>query len=990
MGSPTRDDSGGPAAVLYLVPHTHWDREWYEPFQRFRMRLVDLVDGVLERAEADRRFCFTFDGQTAMLEDYLEIRPEAESRIAALVATGQLAVGPWRILSDEFLVSGETLVRNLEAGVARAERFGQVMAVGYLPDEFGHAAQVPQLLRLARFEHAAVWRGVPAAIGHHAFEWVAPDGSSVRTEYLIGGYGNAAGLFAYPDVAAAGRRLLERLAPFFGGDPVLAMYGADHAAPLPDLLDVVEEINDRQDRYRLRLGTLAGYVLDGATADGGDLPRWQGELRSSARANILMGVTSARVGLKAACARAERLLARFAEPLQALHGNGWPAEFLDLGWRRLVESSGHDSITGCGADTVADHVAVRLGEAAQIGSGLAERVAAEVAGRVPRGTVAVLNPSPFARAGLVDLDLAVPGDWEEVALELADGRSVATQEIDRSPAVVHGETLPGHRLSELFRRVHGRELYNRFINGIRVEADGGGHRLVFEVDTHPDPPHLDMDELRAQVETAAAAAPDAQWEVQVIAPPRRRLLAIVPVPALGWTAVMARKGQGTLLPPVAAERSGGKAAGPVEGSGRAGRGAGPADPDRAGRGAGAVPVRAGPGRLENGLVSVEVAGDGTLRVRAGEVVLEGVGRLVDGGDAGDLYNYAPPEHDLVVAEPERVEVVAGARGPVRGELAVHRTYRWPVGLDADGSARAGSQRDAVPDPVPSSKPDTVPDPRSERWALVRTVMGVELRAGEPFVRLRVAFDNPCRDHRVRLHVPLGRPAERSFAEGQFAVVERGTSAEGGHGEVPLPTFPASGFVDAGGVGVLLDHVTEYELLTDPPELALTLLRSVGRISRDVHPYREEPAGPQTPTPGAQCPGPRVADLAIYPHPGAWHEDGVLALAECFGHDLLAAAGTAQAGTGVATVRGLDGHGLSVGGEGVVLSSLRRRGDWLELRLVCQHPEAVRATVGGGLAAARAADLLGRPGAELPVAGGVLRLELRPWEIRTVQLQREEP
>ncbi len=140
-------------------------------------------------------------------------------------------------------------------------------------------------------------------------------------------------------------------------------------------------------------------------------------------------------------------------------------------------------------------------------------------------------------------------------------------------------------------------------------------------------------------------------------------------------------------------------------------------------------------------------------------------------------------------------------------------------------------------------------------------MRVELRAGEPFVRLRVVVDNPCRDHRLRLHVPLTGPADRSFAEGQFAVVERGTSAEGGHGEVPLPTFPASGFVDAGRVAVLLDHVTEYELLTDPPELALTLLRSVGQISRDNHPYREEPAGPQTPTPGAQCLGTLAADLA---------------------------------------------------------------------------------------------------------------------------------
>src|SRR5215218_8746543 len=696
----TEATAGRPPALLHLVPHTHWDREWYEPFQRFRLRLVDLVDDVLERAEADPRFCFTFDGQTAMLEDYLEIRPEAEARIAALVATGQLAVGPWRILSDEFLVSGETLVRNLEAGVARAARFGQVMAVGYLPDEFGHAAQVPQLLRRAGFGHAAVWRGVPAAIDRHAFAWSAPDGSTVRTEYLIDGYGNAAGLFAYPDVAVAGRRLLERLAPAFGDDPVLAMYGTDHSAPLPDLPDVVEEINRGQDGYRVVLGTLAGYIEERAAAAGGDLPGWQGELRSSARANILMGVLSARVGLKAACARAERLLARYAEPLQALHGSGWPAPFLELGWRRLVESSGHDSITGCGADAVAEHVAVRLGEAAQLGSGLAERVAAEVAAGVPRGAVALLNPSPFARAGLVDLDLAVPDDWAEVALELADGRLAATQETGRSPAVVHRETLPGHRLGELFRRVHGRNLYDRVVNRIRVEAGDGTRRLVVEVDDHPDPPHLDMDELRTAVATAAAADPDVAWEVQVLAPPRRRFLAAVPVPALGWTAVAAGRGRGRLFPPVDAgtratrRRS---AAGPLVGR-AANRGERvtslstaphPDDP-------GADPVVGGPGWLDNGLVRVDVAGDGTLRVEAGGAVLEGVGRLVDGGDAGDLYNYAPPEDDRLVTDPDRVEVVAVAGGPVRGELAVHRTYRWPVGLDADG----GGRNELVPDPAP--------------------------------------------------------------------------------------------------------------------------------------------------------------------------------------------------------------------------------------------------------------------------------------------------
>jgi alpha-mannosidase len=622
---------------------------------------------------------------------------------------------------------------------------------------------------------------------------------------------------------------------------------------------------------------------------------------------------------------------------------------------------------------------VRLGEAAQLGSGLAERVAAEVAAGVPQGAVAVLNPSPFPRAGLVDLDLAVPDDWAEVALELADGRLAATQETGRSPAAVHSETLPGRRLDELFRRVHGRNLYDRVVNGIRVEADGGTHRLVVEVDDHPDPPHLDIDELRTAVATAAAAAPEADWEVRVVAPPRRRLLAQVPVPALGWTAVAATMGRGSLFPPVAARTRAARrrsAAGPPDGrvANRGGSVASlsTAPHPRAPETPEADPVVAGPGWLDNGLVRVEAGGDGTLRVEAGGVALEGVGRLVDGGDAGDLYNYAPPEGDLLVTEPDRVEVVRVAGGPVLGALAVHRIYRWPVGLDAAGAAR------------------------SPERAAAGTVLRAELRAGEPFLRLRVEVDNPCRDHRLRLHLPLARPAASSSAEGQFAVVERGTTAEGGHGEVPLPTFPASGFVDAGGVAVLLGHVTEYELLTDPPELALTLLRAVGRISRDVHRYRAEPAGPQTPTPGAQCLGTLAAELAVLPHPGAWHQDGVLTAMECFGHDLLAAPGRAGGSggrkarppenRGPGPVRGLEAAGLAIEGEGVVLSSLRRRDGWLELRLVCQHPDAVTATVAGGVVAARDADLLGRPGTELPVAGGVLRLDLGAWEIRTVQLR----
>ncbi|HEX8135708.1 MAG TPA: alpha-mannosidase [Actinomycetes bacterium] len=948
MSGPRRD-------VLHLVPHTHWDREWYQPFQRFRMRLVDLVDGVLERAGADRRFCFTFDGQTAMLDDYLAIRPEAEPRIKALVAAGQLAVGPWRILSDELLVAGETLVRNLEAGLERARQLGGALAAGYLPDQFGHAAQLPQLLRRAGIGHAVLWRGVPAAVDRHAFAWSAPDGSTVRTEYLVGGYGNAADLLEQGDhdpgeLAEAVDRLQRGLRPWFGADPVLAMYGTDHSSPIPELLDLVDAVNRAQDRVLVRVGTLAGYLA--AVGDGtGGLPGWRGELRSGARANLLMGVLSARIGLKAAGARAERLLARYAEPLQALHAVAWPAPFLDLAWRRLVECSGHDSITGCGADAVADQVAVRLAEASQLGEGLAERAAAQVAARVPQGAVAVLNPSPFRRAGLVELDLPVPDAWDRVTMELPDGRLLETQETGRSAALLHTEELAGSRLGEVFRRVHGRKLFGRVVNAVQV--DPAGRTLTFELDDRPDPLHLDMHRLRRDVDLAAATAAEGErWQLRVLAPPRRRLLAAVPAPPLGWTSVRPRPPAPVANPPEAGGEPTGPAA-PPPGAGEAARPAhdGPTPP-----------VRLRDGGLDNGLLAVTVAGDGSLRLRGGGVTLEGVGRLTDGGDAGDLYNYAPPAADQQVAEPEEVAVATVAGGPLQGVLAVERTYRWPLASTAAA--------------------------RSAERATVRTVTRVELRAGEPFVRLRVSFDNPCRDHRLRLHVPLARPAASSFAEGQFAVVERGTAAEGGHGEVPLATFPARGFVDAGGAAVLLDHVLEYELLTDPPELALTLLRAVGQISRNAHRYREEPAGPEVATPGAQCLGPWSVGLAVLPHAGPWHADGVLEQAERYQHELPAVPGTGSRLPPAAALP--EAAGLAVEGDGVVLSALRRRGEWLELRLACQHPDPVTATVGGGLQAAREADLLGRPGAPLPLDGGRLRLDLGAWEIRTLLLRLPTP
>ena len=604
------DGAGGPA-IIHLVPHTHWDREWYEPFQVFRMRLVELVDQLLDAMDADDRLAFTLDGQVATIDDYLEIRPENRYRIERLIAQGRLAIGPWQILMDEFLVSGETLIRNLEIGWHAAEAFGAAMPVGYLPDMFGHVAQMPQILRRAGIRHAVVWRGVPAAIDRHAFTWRSPDGSSVRAEYLVGGYGNAAYLLAIPDrLADKVARYVDASRAFYGDRSILAMYGTDHAVPSPRLAQIVEDANAQRDDIAVRIETLTKYIrsfdaasADPATPDPAPAPVWTGELRSAARANMLMNVTSARIDIKAAAGRAERILERYAEPLAALHGGSWPTRLLDLAWRRLVDNSAHDSICGCSHDAVVSQVLTRFAEAEQIGRGVVAAAIRPLAGAAPRGSVVVVNPSPHDRLDVVEVDLDVPAAWDEVELELANGQRLATQLVDRPEIILRRLRLTGRQVPELFaRRLHGRELFGHSLDGHLIQRDGDERHLILLMDDPSAEPDFDVDSVIDAAAAAAADRPDEEWQVTVVRGERRRLVATIPAPPLG--AIVVR---------------------PVE-----------AETPAAGLGSGAVVV--GDRSIDNGLVGVVVADDGTFDVRRDGVLLAGVGRLVDGGDFGDTYN----------------------------------------------------------------------------------------------------------------------------------------------------------------------------------------------------------------------------------------------------------------------------------------------------------------------------------------------------------------
>ena len=906
--------------VLHVVPHTHWDREWYEPFETYRFRLVGVLDRLLEIMRTDPGFShFNFDGQTAAIEDYLDVRPEAGTEIAALVREGRLAIGPWRILMDEFLCSAETIVRNLQQGATTASALGRAMRLGYIPDSFGHIAQMPQLLRLAGLTDACVWRGVPSAVDRTVFRWEAPDGSAVRTVYMPRGYSNAVALPTSPEeLLARAARIAADLEPLRGAEAILAMNGSDHQGAQAHLPELFAKTNAMQDEVSFRLGSLQEYI---ETLPDADLPVWRGEMRSGARANLLPGVASARVPLKLAELRASIELERYAEPL-ALLGATSPGTLLDGAWRRMVENSAHDSICGCGIDAVADQVAERYREAFHIAALIAADGLGMLAARVegPPGAALVFNPSPRARSAVTEVTVTTSVDPGRLAFRTPDGEVVPAQTLWSRAETLIDMRLRGDQLAAIVPTINSRLMERHVVNDVSIEHGSDTTvRLSMGAEAEGD---LDVQAVKAAVEAAIAARPRARFRVLGTGPFTVRALVQTPsVGGLGWT----------VLEPVGTD---------------------PAPPG----------VRADGHVLDNGLIRAEVDAAGQLALTRGGFRYEGLLAIEDGGDAGDEYNYSPPERDVVVTDPVEPAVVDEVlHGPLEAGLRVTTRYRIPASLDTRGTRRA------------------------RRSTYLPVVATYTLRAGEPFLRARLEVVNDARDHRVRALFPLPFAVSGSNADTAFHVTARTLEAEGGVHEHGLATFPSRRWVDTSdgdnGLAILHRGTPEYEI-AGGRAIAVTLLRSVGWLSRQGMAYRAGPAGPAIPTPGAQLPGTHAFDLAVYPHAGDWRGGDVHAAWEAFALPLRAA----PVRGGMLTPRG---SALSIEPHTIELSALHAAADGVTCRIYNASDEEViaRARFGEPLrfARARLVGILGDERGAVARDGEAFVVPLRPWEIATLSL-----
>jgi len=408
---------------FHFISHTHWDREWYLPFESFRMMLVELIDDLISLLENNPNFrYFHLDGQTIVLEDYLKIRPENATKLTELIQQKRIAIGPWYVLPDEFLVSGESLIRNLLTGHQMGSQFGDVIKVGYVPDSFGHISQLPQILAGFEIENVILWRGVSGApnAATAEYRWKGPDDTTVLMIHLSrSGYRNA-WIKAIDDktIIEFNNTLYKDELPRYNSNHILCLNGGDHLSPFPSLPYILTKLTELSND--LFIHSRLDEYMQAIKPFGKHFPEIQGEHRSGYdHAYLLQGVYSSRIYLKQKNESYQTRLERYAEPLNAFLktiGTTSYKPFLDLTWKYLLQNQPHDSVCGCSIDAVHREMMTRFEKCEQI----VEKVVKDLLSHLhAKDTninkdiyLSLLNPSPFSRTQLVEavVDLPVTSD----------------------------------------------------------------------------------------------------------------------------------------------------------------------------------------------------------------------------------------------------------------------------------------------------------------------------------------------------------------------------------------------------------------------------------------------------------------------------------------------------------------------------------------------------------------------------------------------------
>jgi len=848
-------------ATLHLIAHTHWDREWYQTFQQFRLRLVHMVDNLLVIMSAEPGYRhFMLDGQTVVLEDYLEMRPEEKEELKALIRQGRILIGPWYVLPDEFLVSSEAIIRNLLQGKRICDEFGSRMMVGYIPDPFGHIGQMPQILDGFDIHDAALRRGL--ADEPCELWWQAPDGSKVLLSYLKNGYDNAVGLPLNSEEAFLTdlTRIADAIRPFANSEELLLMEGSDHVEPVDELVSSIDYANDQLQDDKVVHSTLPAYFgAVRATIKNNrlTLPTRTGELRECKRHELLPAVLSSRIWIKQRDHFCENLLERWAEPFSTwaealgvgspdVYRISNPAPLVRQAWKLLLQCQPHDSICGCSIDQVHNEMRPRFDQVEQIGSEITAQSLSTIAARSDTQSgeawdafqaVVAFNASPYPQTGIASAEIHLPAGIDQIEALDSEGhifpveigprqsQSLAEMTLDRDSlqgmlVVIQEGQISGMNFQEIG--------FQEYETSVQIE-------IVLDAQNPPNRPALKagLEKMQTILQNKAIK----EFSIKARTPEVVNIHWLAEnVPAVGYKTYWLRRSQKEAPQSIIPESQ---------------------------------------NEIENEYLKIRLdTVQGTISVldkQSGDEY-SGLNRFADSGDVGDEYNFNPPAEDRqVAANLDSFSIRADPAG--QQVMTIFYNLALPKEITPDRASRSA---------------ETINCKIQSQLTLINGVKRLDIAT---------TIDNQAKDHRLRAFFPTGITSKVGFSDGHFEVVQRTTDIP--HGgpdwvEQPRPEFPQRLFTDVSdykrGLMVANQGLFEAELVKAPDgttEIAVTLLRCTGWLSRGDLTLRPRNAGPSIPTPEAQEIGMRMATYSLIPHLGNWSEG--LSMASAFDLPMKAAA-----------------------------------------------------------------------------------------------------
>lgn len=758
--------------TAHIVSHSHWDREWYLPYEKHHVRLVQLVDSLLDRLDEESEFrSFFMDGQTIILEDYLQVRPDQKERLLRHIQNGRILIGPWYILQDAFLTSSEANVRNMQIGHQDALKYGEVSKIGYFPDTFGLCGQTPQLMQQSGIQNAFFGRGVkPTGFNNEVSDgdyessyseliWEGPDGSKVLGILFANWYSNGNEVPVDPvEAKAYWDRKLADAEKYASTSELLYMNGCDHQPAQLDLPEAIRTASELYPDTEFIHSNFNDYLNALHRSLDCELSTVQGELRSQRTDGwgTLVNTASSRIYLKQMNQQGQTLLEKVAEPLSAYAhqlGHAYPHHLFTYAWKTLMQNHPHDSICGCSVDEVHREMVTRFDKSRHVTESIVQNSMESIANHVDTSCFAeygdhacpfiVFNTTGLDRSGVVTVELDI------ARIYFREGETIEKMRNQMTSLEIHPHRVIDHG---------GRQLEYQL-------TDLGLH---FGYDLPDDKFRQPYFSRRVRLELHVEAVPANghqvyAWMKDVVERPHSEIK------------------ESSLLH----ERT-----------------------------------------LENEFIAARIEDNGsiTLTDKANGKVYRGLGIYENSGDIGNEYMYCQPKNtNVLTTEALIADISIVSDQPYA--CTVQIVHDWDIPVSAD-ELLAAEQQGIVWFPSRQAG-------RSTETVKLHITTTVTLEKYSKGLQVKSSFDNQAKDHRIRMLFPTDLISDVHQADSMFEIATRSTEPSS-EWTNPDNSQHQQAFVsvkdDVTGLTIANKGLNEYEVLRDGRNtIAVTLLRCTGEL-----------------------------------------------------------------------------------------------------------------------------------------------------------------